>query len=109
MQNSILFSHLSYSYKNEAKYADTFFPGIGGELLRKYLLPKNSYNIETLEDFANAIRRKIQLTRNCYSYTKFSEKDVINILNTSILKELKKANSDNYIFMSEYFYLQNRI
>lgn len=109
MQNSILFSHLSYSYKNEAKYANTFFPGIGGELLRKYFLPKNSYDIETLEDFANAIRKKIQLSRDCYLYKKFSEKDVINILNSSILKELKKANSNNYIFMSEYFYLKNRI
>lgn len=103
MLNSVLFSHLCYSYEQESKLCDTHFTGVAGGLYRNYY--SSGHTITSINNLAQLLKRKI---------TKTNELNFLNteglhqVLLDSILTELQSYNSDDVAYLSNMFLLKNR-
>lgn len=107
MLNSVLFSHLERSYNKEAELSDTFLTGIAGEMFRYFYLPAD-YKYKDLDDLSLLLKDRLLVNRNYGIYTSNSG-DVSEVLINSIKQELESYDSTDPVYLTDLFYLKNRI
>ena len=107
--NTVTSAHFLFSYERESAYGELFFSGIGGELLRSYYVPSGAEKIDTLEEYAGAIRRKIQLGTDLGIFRDMEAAEAGEALDRSVHEQLSRYGTDDRQTLAECFYLENRI
>jgi asparagine synthetase B (glutamine-hydrolysing) len=107
--NTVMSAHFLSSYEKERGRGDLFFSGIGGELMRSYYLPRGLQPSGSLEGYARALRRRIQVGSDMSVFREPAAPEAAELLERSIRNEFSRYGTEDVQALAECFYLKNRV
>jgi len=88
---------------------DALLCGYGGELLRCFWVSEGLLKADGPTEYSDALRRKLDHKVPRDVYRGFTPEEVTEVLNSSVLDEVKKAGLEDPIVLAEHLYLRHRI